>query len=884
MSITRWSEIERLFAGALEQPPDERVRWLAAQSLDLEVRAEVEAMLAAHERVTGMLDSPPILPYDDDVQSRLAQALTGDYTVLRSLGRGGSATVYLAREHKHDRTVVIKVLHPEVAAAVGVQRFLREVRIAAQLSHPHILPLIDSGEVDGLLHYVMPHVEGETVRHRLATRGPLPVRDAIALLRDIADALRAAHAAGIVHRDLKPENVLCAEGHAYLLDFGIATRDDLGDMRHTMEGVVVGTIGYMSPEQLAGRSVGPSSDLFAWGIIAREMLTGIGPLDATTSAITGVPAPLASLVTQTLDPDPEKRPRSADEILARLDSIDARPRNPRRRLVRRFERVTLVLALVMLAILVVRSRRGATADAAGLTSPVAVAPLYNETGDSTLSIWGRMAADWLTQGLHETSLVRVIPWPVVRHAWEQLAGPSAALLAEELEVGTVVTGSYYLTGDRVGLRLDVTDATRGQLLASLPAIVVSRDSLEVAIREARDRLMGFVALQLDARSSALPGLTTRPPTFGAYRSFDRGLALFNQQSYAAAATEFRQAWLADTSFPVPLIYAAMAHWNEDELEWVDTLVSTARAHRDRLSEYDRLQLNYLEALMGGDGARAIEAGTRAAEIAPDSRAAYSLARDLIAMDRATEGRRVLEGLDPDRGLMKGWPSYWTQLAHARHLTGAHEQELDAAREMGRRFPDARVARVLEARALAALSRTSALDSLLVETAKLPAGTYWSHAAALVVAGEETIAHGDSTHGLPYLERAVDWLRSELRAEPARREHRYWLGSALYDLARWREADAVFGALHRDHSDRLQYRGLAALTRARVGDSRGAQRLLGERPRVAAGEHTTFRARLAAIAGDTAAVRALRLQSLAEVSPGYAWLHAAAFRDFGVPVR
>jgi hypothetical protein len=231
--------------------------------------------------------------------------------------------------------------------------------------------------------------------------------------------------------------------------------------------------------------------------------------------------------------------------------------------------------------------------------------------------------------------------------------------------------------------------------------------------------------------------------------------------------------------------------------------------------------------------------------------------------------------------MQGWSSYWTQLAHARHLTNAHDEEIAAARTMRKRFPDARVAWVLEARALAAAGRTAALDSLLTLTAALPAGTYWSHGAALVIAGEELTVHHDSARGRQYLERGVEWLRSELRAEPARREHLYWLGSALYDLARWREAGEIFDRLRREYPDRLLYRGLSALTQARRGDHAGAAQLLGAPPRYARSEHTTFRARLASIAGDSAAARALRTQALAELSTGYAWLHGSAFREFGL---
>jgi tRNA A-37 threonylcarbamoyl transferase component Bud32/tetratricopeptide (TPR) repeat protein len=874
---SRWAEVERLFGDAIAQPVEERGAWLSAHAPDSGVRAEVAAMLAAHERVTGILDRRLAL-FGRDVQPRLERSLAHRYTILRLLGRGGSATVFLAREQKHDRTVVLKVLHPEIAAHVGVQRFLGEVRIAAQLSHPNILPLLDSGEVDGLLYYVMPYLEGETLRDRLTRQDRIRAGEAVALLRDIADALRAAHAAGIVHRDLKPENVLCAGDHAYLLDFGIA-RDFAVATRQTQEGMVVGTVGYMSPEQAEGRALGPPSDIFAWGVIAWEMLTGDSPLGMVSRGMRGVPEPLAQLILHALETDPDRRPASATELLTRLSALDSM------RTRRLWWAVAGVAATAVALAVVAWNASRSDAAGRGLSLPVAVAPLQNETGDTTLAIWGRMAADWLTQGLHETSLVRVVPWSTVRHAWDNLEEPITAAtteaIARETGAGTVVMGSYYRSGDRIAFRLDVTDAARRELIASLPPVVVSRDSLDVGVREIRDRLMGFVALRYDERAAALPGLVAHPPLFNAYRAFDRGLELYNRQEYGAAAAEFRQAWSADTTFPVPLIYAAMAHWNRDDYEWVDTLVSTAQRHRDRLSEYDQLQLDYLAARLASDGPRAVTAAKRAVELAPESRAAYNLARDLIAMDRAAEGRELLERINPDRALMKGWPSYWTQLAHARHLTGDHHRELDAARAMRQRFPDSRVALVLEGRALAALGRFAELDSLVRQTAALPAATYWSHAATLVVAGEELTVHLDSARGLPYLRDAVAWLRRELRADPARREHRYWLGSALYDLAQWRAADSVFAGLSRDFPERIDYRGLAALTRARVGDPRGAARILGDPPRYARGEHTTYRARLAAISGDTAATRALRARMLDEVGSGFAWLHASAFRDFGL---
>jgi serine/threonine protein kinase len=180
---------------------------------------------------------------------RLRAALAGRYDIEREQGRGGMAIVFRARDLRHDRTVAVKVLLPELGEALGAERFLREVRITAKLSHPHILPLLDSGEADGLLFYVMPFVEGESLRDRLAREGELPVDDALRITREVADALGYAHAHGVVHRDIKPENILLQGGHALVADFGIARAFDAPELQQsiTMTGTSIGTPLYMSP-------------------------------------------------------------------------------------------------------------------------------------------------------------------------------------------------------------------------------------------------------------------------------------------------------------------------------------------------------------------------------------------------------------------------------------------------------------------------------------------------------------------------------------------------------------------------------------------------------------------------------------------------------------
>ena len=209
----------------------------------------------------------------------LAAALADRYRIERELGAGGMATVYLAHDLKHDRDVAIKVLHPDLGAALGGERFMSEIKTTARLQHPHILPLLDSGAAAGLLYYVMPVVTGETLRARLERERQLPIDDALRIAREVADALGAAHALGIIHRDIKPENILLQGGHALVADFGIALAvQNAGGARMTQTGLSLGTPQYMSPEQAMGeRVIDARADIYALGAVTYEMLTGDPP-------------------------------------------------------------------------------------------------------------------------------------------------------------------------------------------------------------------------------------------------------------------------------------------------------------------------------------------------------------------------------------------------------------------------------------------------------------------------------------------------------------------------------------------------------------------------------------------------------------------------------
>jgi serine/threonine protein kinase len=221
-----------------------------------------------------------------DEPARLPASLTDRYRITREVGRGGMATVYLAEDLKHHRSVAIKVLDQTLPSSVGAERFLREIEIAAQLVHPHILALLDSGEGDGILYYVMPFVAGASLRARLSREGELPIDDGVRVLREILDGLAYAHAKGIVHRDIKPENLLFTGQHVQLADFGIAraVSETRPGTRLTTVGTALGTPAYMAPEQVAGDSpLDPRTDIYAVGAVAYELFTGHPPFSGSTA-------------------------------------------------------------------------------------------------------------------------------------------------------------------------------------------------------------------------------------------------------------------------------------------------------------------------------------------------------------------------------------------------------------------------------------------------------------------------------------------------------------------------------------------------------------------------------------------------------------------------
>jgi TolB-like protein/tRNA A-37 threonylcarbamoyl transferase component Bud32 len=415
-----------------------------------------------------------------DLLARLTSALADRYRIERELGQGGMATVYLAHDIKHRRQVAIKVLRPELTAALGPERFLREIETTANLRHPHILPLYDSGEADGFLFYVMPLVEGESLRSRLDRVKQLPIDEALAIVREVADALGYAHSRGIIHRDIKPENILLEGGHAVVADFGIARAvSAAGAEKLTRTGMSVGTPSYMSPEQAAGQeSLDGRSDLYALGCVLYETLAGQPPFTGPTvesvvhqhlmvepAPITNlrptVPVEVAGALARTLAKNPADRFNPAAQFVQALSTPMARPTAA---VARRSSPQGLLIAAGAVAITAAtwfggRALLGDRRTAA--IERIAVLPMDNQTGDSAQTFF----ADGMTReliGVLTDAGVRVLGHRAV--AGYRNSTLSASDIAKALGVDAIVTGAVLQAGVQVQVAAELTDPSSGENL------------------------------------------------------------------------------------------------------------------------------------------------------------------------------------------------------------------------------------------------------------------------------------------------------------------------------------------------------------------------------------------------------------------------------------
>jgi serine/threonine-protein kinase len=505
---------------------------------------------------------------------RVQAALEDRYRLERELGRGGMAQVWLAHDLRHDRPVALKTHRPELDAALGPERFLREIRLTARLQHPNILPVLDSGAAtlpDGarLLWFTMPCVEGETLRARLAREHQLPVDQAVAITREIADALVGAGRQGIVHRDVKPENILLGGGHALLADFGVAklVADDDGGLTST--GLALGTPAYMSPEQAAGDpSVDARTDVYALGCVLYEMLVGEPPYTGPTAQVIAarrlmdpipsvrrlrdaVPAGVESALSRALAKIPADRYADAGEFAQALD------RPPARRGLDRRVALGMALGLATAVGLAVWLRPAPSPDGAPAPISVAVLPFraLGVAGDSGLLTIG--VPDAIITRLASVSQLRVRPTTAVLRYDRTSVDPEAA--ARELAVAYVLAGTVQSAGERLRVSVQLLRGSDGAALWGAHYDLARQDLLTLQDSIA-ERVSNALALRMTAAEQArlYRRYTAQPAAYEAYLMGRAQLARMSEAGTSAAVGSFERALALDPGYALARAGLAMA--------------------------------------------------------------------------------------------------------------------------------------------------------------------------------------------------------------------------------------------------------------------------------------------------------------------------------------
>ena len=829
------------------------------------------------------------------------------YKIVEKLGEGGMGVVYKAHDTKLDRTVALKFLPSHLTQfEEDKQRFIREAKAAAALNHPHICTVYSVEEHEDSQFISMEYIDGITLRQRSAV--PATVNRELTTVIDnaiqIAEALQQAHKKGIVHRDIKPENIMITEDNRIkVMDFGLAKLK--GDKNITKTGSTVGTVAYMSPEQIQGEDIDNRSDIFSFGVVLYEMLTGVTPFRGEHetammySIVNEEPQPLSDFIPgassqleyfleRTLEKDPADRYLSMEDLLIELrrlkrksskkqkvmvdaDVVANTPEvgdNNKRRPLSRASIFSISIAALVVVAGIASYLLFFLPGTPEYTERVLVVPFENRTGDSSLDPIGRTASDWITEGILQSGVVEAVPTTTTLHLigeGEMVGGgledrSRLIELAGHTNAGIVVSGGIVQIGDDIRFETEIIDAKRDEVIYTLDPVRGPRSEPMEVVNELQQKVLSVLSIYV------YPDFDLhrfeRPPVYEAYVEYMEGWRnwfIDNEKTLE----HYEQALEIDPDFLRAKIDIGIVYLNLGKPVSADSVFQSVHRKRNKLSPYNELWLDHLMHLLEGNLQEVLASLRQAQSIAPTDphlnalvgMYALHLNQPEMTIDTQSEFEMPVH-LDEEHLI---GPHWFGVFARAYHRLGKHEKELEKAREGLEHFPENLNLKTNEVEALAALGETEKVHKVIEESKAVDEPMRGSPGDIILTAARELRAHGNREEALEIAEQAIEWYEAN---EP---ENKSDLANALFRAERWGEAYTMYKELQTEETNNITFKGLTGdravlavkgmtgALAALMGDEEEA-RQVEEALRTIDQEyirslHTYFRARINALLGE-----------------------------------